>query len=79
MLSLNPCLFGSLHGVTGRKVSVVDVQWVGVTIIVYEFVSFSLVEKFHSEHPSTHPQTSPDYVLSSLLRNSIFFVFIGEI
>ena len=49
------------------------------TMIVHEFVNFSLVAKFHSEHPSSHPQTSPDHVLSSFLRNSIFFVFIGEV
>jgi len=48
-------------------------------IINHEFVNFSLVEKFHSEHPSSRPQTSPDYVISSWLHNSIFFVFIGEV
>jgi len=50
-----------------------------LTIIVHEFVNFLLVAKFHSEQPSSHPQTSPDYVLSSWLCNSIFFVFMGEV
>ena len=49
------------------------------TMIVHEFVNFLLMAKFHSEHPSSRPQTSPDYVLSSWLRNSFFFVFIGEV
>jgi len=49
------------------------------TMIDQEFVNFLLVAKFHSEHPSSHPQTSPDYVISSRLHNSIFLVFIGEV
>ena len=49
------------------------------TMIVQEFVNFLLVAKFHTEHASSHPQTPRDYVLSSWLRNSIFFVFIGEV
>ena len=43
-----------------------------VGMIVQEFVNFLLVAKFHTEHPSSHPQTPRDYVLSSWLRNSIF-------
>jgi hypothetical protein len=49
------------------------------TMIVHEFVNFLLIAKFHSQHPSSHPQTSPGYVLSSWQRRSIFFVFIGEV
>ena len=49
------------------------------TMIVQEFVNFLLMAKFHTEHPSSHPQTPREYVLSSWLCNSIFFVFIGEV
>ena len=48
-------------------------------MIVQEFVNFLLVAKFHTEHPSSHLQTPREYVLSSWLRNSIFFVLIGEV
>ena len=48
-------------------------------MIVQEFVKILLVAKFHTEHASSHPQTPRDYVLSSWLRNSIFFIFIGEV
>jgi hypothetical protein len=48
-------------------------------MIVHEFVNFLLIAKFHSQHPSSHPQTSPGYVLLSWQRRSIFFVFIGEV
>jgi len=52
-------------------------QW--STIIVQEFVNFLLVAKFHGVHSSSHAQIYPDYVISSWLHNSIFFVFIGEV
>jgi hypothetical protein len=40
-------------------------------------IKILLVAKFHSEYPSFYPQTFPDYVLSSWLDSSIFFVFRG--
>jgi len=49
------------------------------TIIFHEFVNFLLIAKFHGQHPSSHPQTSPDCILSSWQHKSIFFVFIGEV
>ena len=81
-------IYSEVHWCSGwQHVTVLDFQHgknVGIplvlpTMIVHELVNFPLVAKFHSEHPSSHPQTSPDYVLSSWLRNSIFYIFIGEV
>ena len=47
-----------------------------MAMIDHEFVNLLLVA---NEHPSSaDPRTSPDHVLSTWLRNSIFLVFIGE-